>query len=47
MVDLLQDADTFDSEEISESVDDKSEEDLLEKQLSDAVQTQTDLLNQD
>ena len=47
MVELLQDADAFDSEEMSESVDDKPEEDLLEKQLSDAVQTQTDSLNQD
>ena len=45
MVELLQDADTLDSEELSASVDDKPEEDVLEQQLLDAVQTQIDSLS--
>ncbi|TEW52658.1 MFS transporter [Psychromonas algicola] len=47
VVELLQDADAVGSEDLRASVDDKPEEDILEKQLSDAVQTQTESLNQD
>jgi len=42
MVELLQDSDAVDSSDLSASVDDKPEENTLEEQLLDAVQTQTD-----
>ncbi|TEW55672.1 MFS transporter [Psychromonas sp. RZ22] len=45
MVELLQDSEGIDAHELSESIDDKPEQDELEQQLLDAVQTQTESLN--
>jgi len=47
MVELLQDADALDHEDLLTSIDDKPEEDELEQQLLDAVQTQIDAVNED
>ena len=41
MVEFLQDSDAIDTEELSDSIDEKPQEDLLTEQLLDAVQTQT------
>ena len=41
MVELLQDSDAVDNSDLSASVDDKPEQNTLEEQLLDAVQTQT------
>jgi len=47
VVELLQESDAVAPDDLTASIDEKPEEDILEKQLSDAVQTQTDSLNQD
>jgi len=44
MVELLQDADALDHEDLLTSIDDKPEEDDMEQQLLDAVQTQIDAI---
>jgi MFS family permease len=45
MVEILQDADGVTCDDLSASIDDKPDQDILEKQLSEAVQTQTGSLN--